>query len=62
MLCPIIFDSNTIELNMHTSCYLGLGLTLCYLVPPPAPASYAYLYSAFSDLIIKGSLHKQMSL
>ena len=29
MLYPIIFNSNTIELTMHTSCYLGLRLTLC---------------------------------
>ena len=31
MLRPIIFNSNTIELTVHTSCYLGLGLTLCYM-------------------------------
>ena len=30
MSCPIIFNSNTIELTMHTSCYYGLRLTLCY--------------------------------
>ena len=30
MLCPIIFNSNTIELTVHTSCYCGLRLTLCY--------------------------------
>ena len=30
MLCPTIFNSNTIELTVHTSCYLGLGLILCY--------------------------------
>ena len=24
MLCPIILESNTIELSMHTSCYCGL--------------------------------------
>ena len=30
MSCPIIFNSNTIELTVHTSCYLGLRLTLCY--------------------------------
>ena len=29
MLCPIIFNCNTIELTLHTFCYLGLGLTLC---------------------------------
>ena len=29
MLYPIIFKSNTILLTMNTSCYLGLGLTLC---------------------------------
>ena len=29
--CPIIFDSNTIELTVHTSCYFGLRLTLCYM-------------------------------
>ena len=29
MLCPIIFNSNTIELTVHTSCYC-LELTLCY--------------------------------
>ena len=28
--CPIIFNSNTIELAVHTSCYFGLGLTLRY--------------------------------
>ena len=33
MLCPIIFNSNTIELPMHTSCYCGLRLTLCYHAP-----------------------------
>ena len=38
MSCPIIINSNTIELNVHTSCYVGLRLTLCYLVPP-VPAS-----------------------
>ena len=31
MMCPIIFNGNTIELTVHTSCYLGLRLTLCYL-------------------------------
>ena len=30
MLCPIIFNSNTIELTVDTSCYLGLRLTLWY--------------------------------
>ena len=33
MLCPIIFNSNTIELTMNTSCYLGLRLTLCFMQP-----------------------------
>ena len=28
MLCPIIFNSNTIELTVHNSCYFGLRLTL----------------------------------
>ena len=32
MSCPIIFNSNTIELTVHTSCYWGLRLTLCYSV------------------------------
>ena len=31
MLCPIILNSNTFELAVHTSCYLVLRLTLCYL-------------------------------
>ena len=31
MSCPIIFNSNTIELIVRTSCYCGLRLTLCYL-------------------------------
>ena len=31
VLCPIIFNSNTIELTLHASCYLGLRLTLCYV-------------------------------
>ena len=30
MSCPIIFNSNTIELTVQTSCYCGLRLTLCY--------------------------------
>ena len=30
MLCPIIFNSNTIELKVHTSCYSGFRLSLCY--------------------------------
>ena len=30
MSCPLIFISNTIELTVHTSCNLGLRLTLCY--------------------------------
>ena len=25
-----LLNSNTIELTVHTFCYLGLGLTLCY--------------------------------
>ena len=33
MLCPIIFNSNTIELTVHTSCYC-LELTLCYCANP----------------------------
>ena len=37
MLCPIIFNGNTIEITVHTSCYLGLKLTLCY-------SSYFVLY------------------
>ena len=28
----IIFNSNAIELTVHTSCYCGLRLTLCYLL------------------------------
>ena len=28
MSCPIIFNSNTIKLTVHTSCYLGLRLTV----------------------------------
>ena len=31
MFCPIINNSNTIELTVHTSCYLSLRLTLCYM-------------------------------
>ena len=31
MSCPVIFNSNTIELTMHTS-YYCLELTLCYLL------------------------------
>ena len=30
MLCPIISNSNTIKLTVHTFCYCGLKLTLCY--------------------------------
>ena len=30
MSCPIIFNSNTIELTVHTYCYCGFRLTLCY--------------------------------
>ena len=29
VLCPIIFNSNTIELTVHTSCFWGSRLTLC---------------------------------
>ena len=29
LLCPIICNSNTIELTVHTSCYC-LELNLCY--------------------------------
>ena len=29
ILCPIKSNSNTIELIVHTYCYLGLRLTLC---------------------------------
>ena len=29
MFCSIIFDCNTIELTVHTTCYC-LELTLCY--------------------------------
>ena len=32
MSCPIIFNNNTIELIVQTSCYLGLGLNLCVTV------------------------------
>ena len=30
MLCPIICNSDTIELTVHTTCYWGLRLTLCW--------------------------------
>ena len=30
LFCPIKNNSNTIELTVHTSCYWGLRLTLCY--------------------------------
>ena len=30
VLCPLKSNSNTIELTVHTSCYWGLGLILCY--------------------------------
>ena len=32
MSCAIIFNSNKIELKVHISCYLGLRLTLCYML------------------------------
>ena len=31
--CPIIFNRNTIEITVHTSCYLGLIDLLCVTVP-----------------------------
>ena len=31
------FNSNTIELTMHTSCYCALRLTLCYFRPTGGP-------------------------
>ena len=31
LLCPSKNNSNTIELTVHTSCYWGRRLTLCYL-------------------------------
>ena len=37
--CPSKSNSNTFELTVHTSCYWGLRLTLCY-----------YL---FSELLVK---------
>ena len=33
MLCPIIFNSNTIEFTMHTSCFCGLMFTVLALGP-----------------------------
>ena len=30
LLCPSKNKSNTIELTVHTYCYLGLRLTMCY--------------------------------
>ena len=33
MSCTIIFNSNIIELTVHTSCYSGLQLTLWYCTP-----------------------------
>ena len=50
MLCPIIINSNTIERTVHASCYLGLGLTLCYIV-------LKYLGKAATNWIIKISKH-----
>ena len=50
MLCPIVINSNTIERTMHASCYLGLGLTLCYIV-------LEYLGKATTNWIIKISKH-----
>ena len=32
LLCPAKSNSKQIELKVHTSCYLGLRLTLCYTV------------------------------
>ena len=32
MSCPIIFNSNAIELTVYTSCFCGLRLTLCYRI------------------------------
>ena len=32
MLCPNKNNRNTIELTVHTSCYWGHRLTLCYSV------------------------------
>ena len=31
MSCPIILNSNTIELTVRTPCYCGLRLTVCNL-------------------------------
>ena len=31
LLCPCRNNSNIIELTVHTSCYWGLRLTLCYI-------------------------------
>ena len=42
MLCPVIFQSNTIEVTVHTSCCLGLRLTLCYILIEAYPIDWPY--------------------
>ena len=37
MLCPIIFNSNTIELIVHTSCYWVLDLLCVFILAPRGP-------------------------
>ena len=49
-MCPIINNSNTIELKVHTSCYWGLRLTLCYC--------FKRYFSVFLGQSIFKSLHK----
>ena len=39
--CPIIFNSATIEITMHNSCYC-LELTLCYLSGMPKHSKSRY--------------------
>ena len=53
MSCPIKNNTNTIELTVHTSCYWGLRLTLCYLTNPDNLANDLLI---FNFLIINKSL------
>ena len=62
MLCPIIFISNTTELAVYTSCYLGLRLTLCYnkfsfhlfsIQPSVLTSNYKLQKEIFFSLYIK---------
>ena len=55
MLCPSKSNSNTTALTVHTSCYWGLRLTLCYLIHTPVPTrtqGLAYIYFLQCDFSV----------